>query len=152
MGRMLGYPGLHHTQRMLRKMGRRGLRSPPDLWPVLSQAGWEQGDGPLREAKQPQDTQRAPVPTPVSPWGSLGASPGLGREGVQCRVCGCLIVPSKHQHGPDGWGDTCSAGAPSAGHGRVANRRNAAEEQLRLPGAAVHAPPGCFPPRQEVAR
>lgn len=53
------------------------------------------------------------------PGGQSWCCTGLGREWVQCRVCGCLIVPSKHQHGPDGWGDTCSAGAPSAGHGRV---------------------------------
>lgn len=70
-------------------------------------------------------------------------NPWSGEGAVQCRVCGCLIVPYKHQ---GRWGGTCSAGAPSAGHGRVGNRRNTAEEEFRLPGAAVHAPPGCFSP------
>lgn len=155
MGRMLGYLGLHHTQRMLRKMGRRGLKRPPDMCPVLSQAGWGQGDGPLAQTKQPLDTQGRPI-EPLTPsqsllgaaWGSVLVLHRVGREWVQCRVCGYLFVPYKHQQG---WGDPCSAGAPSAGHGRVGNRRNTAEEALRLPGAAVRAPPGCFPPRQEVA-
>lgn len=161
MGRMLCYLGLHHTQRMLRKMGRRGLKL-PDTSPVLSQAGWGQGDGPLAESKLPLDTQglpESPCPHPSlssgQPGGSAGVAqtnPGLGRERVQGRSCGCLIAPYEHLQGPGGWGDACSAGAPSAGHGRVGNRRNTTEKEFRLPGAAVQAPPGCFPPQQEVAR
>lgn len=63
-----------------------------------------------------------------------------------------LWCPLQAPAGPGGWGDTCSAGAASAAHGRVGDRRNTAEEGFRLPGAAVPAPLGPFPPQQEVAR
>ena len=40
------------------------------------------------------------------------------------------------------------AGTPSAGHGRVENRGDT-EKGFRLPGAAIQAPLGCFPPIAE---
>lgn len=123
--------------------GGEGIETPLNMCPVLSQAGWGQGD--QTETKQPLDTRGLPR-EPLSPsqsllgaaWRPVLALHRLGREWVQCRVCGCLFVPYKHQQG---WGDLR----------RVGNRRNTAEEGLRLPGAAVRAPLGCFPPRQEVA-
>lgn len=166
MGRMLCYLGLHHTQRMLRKRGRRGLKPPRIRALSCPRQDGDKVAGHLQRPnslRTPRDSPESPCPHPLgqlggqswcctdNPWSGkgVGAVQGLW---VQCRVCGSLIVPYKHQQGPGAWGDTCPAGAPSAGHGRVGNSRNTAEEELRLPGAAVHAPPGCFPPQQEVAR
>lgn len=103
----------------------------------------------------PRAPQRAPVPIPVSLRGSLGANAGVpqlnpapGRERVRCRNRRCLIAPCKDPQGHGRWGDACLAGTPSAGHRRVENRGDA-EKGFGLPGAAVQAPPGHFPPIAE---